>query len=563
MPLSCVRSWIKTLFRSLAPALVIVAASLLVSCGNDANQSVTDNSPSGPIGGSSGDELADRQVLHKGNGAEPQTLDPHRAEGVPSSNILRDLFEGLIAEAPDGTLIPGMARRWDISADGKTYTFRLREEARWSNGDPVTAEDFVYGFRRSVDPKTLSQYSSILYPIKNAEEIVTGMQPAEVLGVTAPDHLTLVIELHVPAPYLLGLLTHSTTYPVHRASVEEFGNRFVRPGNLVSNGAYKLDEWVVQSRIKLVRNDYYWDDANTIIDEVYVYSIENSDAELKRYRASELDITEALPYQQLTWIRENLGEELIISPYLGSYFFGFNVTQPPFRDNVKLRTALAMAIDRDIITQRITGAGEIAAYGWVPPVRNYQGQRPEWSGWTQEERNDEARRLFLEAGYSTANPLEVEILYNTSENHKRVSIAIASMWKQVLGVKTSLVNQEWKVFLETRKHRETTEVFRSGWIGDYNDAFSFAQYMHSANELSGAGYHSPAYDSLVDRATLEFDPVKRAELMQEAERVLMEDMPIIPIYFYVSKHLVKPWIGGFDSNIMDHHYSKHLYILRH
>jgi oligopeptide transport system substrate-binding protein len=563
VPPSFVRGRIKTIFLSIALALVVALAPILVSCGQNANQSAAERARRAQIGGPSGDQLAERQVLHKGNGAEPQTLDPHRAEGVPSSNILRDLFEGLITEAPDGTLMPGVAKRWDISADGKTYTFRLREDARWSNGDPVTAKDFVYGLRRSVNPKTLSQYSSILYPVRNAEQIINGEQPAEILGVRAPDDFTLVIDLHVPAPYLLGLLTHSTTYPVHRASVEEFGNRFVRPGNLVSNGAYKLDEWIVQSRIKLVRNEQYWDNANTIIDEIYVYSIENSDAELNRYRASELDITEALPYQQLNWIRENLGEELIISPYLGSYFFGFNVTQPPFKDNVKLRTALAMAIDRDIITQRITGAGEIAAFGWVPPVMYYEGQSPEWSGWTQEERNSEARRLFREAGYSAANPLEVEILYNTSENHKRVSVAIASMWNQVLGVKTSLVNQEWKVFLETRKRRETTQIFRSGWIGDYNDAFSFAQYMHSANELGGAGYHNPAYDALVDGATLETDPVKREALMQEAERVLLEDMPIIPIYFYVSKHLVKPWVGGFDANIMDHHYSKHLFILSH
>jgi oligopeptide transport system substrate-binding protein len=551
------RGWIK------APVVLIAAFFLLAACGGDRDQSLTSGPRTVTVGGVSGEELADLQVLHKGNGAEPQTLDPHRAEGVPSSNILRDLFEGLIAEAPDGQLIPGAAERWSISEDGKTYTFQLRATARWSNGDPVTAQDFVYGFRRSVDPKTLSQYSSILYPIKNAEAIVNGEQPPNALGVSAPGDLNFVIELNAPAPYLLGLLTHSTTYPVHRVTVEEFGNRFVRPGNLVSNGAYQLDEWVVQSRIKLVRNDHYWDNADTVIDEIYIYSIENSDAELKRYRASELDITEALPYQQLTWVRENLGDELIVSPYLGSYFFGFNVTQPPFKDNVKLRTALAMAIDREIVTGKITGAGEIPAYGWVPPVTNYQGQQPEWADWTQEERDTQARRLFLESGYSPANPLEVEILYNTSENHKRLSVAIASMWKQVLGVNTTLVNQEWKVFLETRKQRETTQVFRSGWIGDYNDAFSFAQYMHSANALNGAGYVSSAYDALVDEAAVELNPAKRAVLMQEAERVLLEDMPIIPIYYYVSKHLVKPWVGGFESNIMDHHYSKHLYILKH
>ncbi len=543
-----------------ARACIVFTLVLFAACGGPVENN---DSVGGLVGGVAGTELAERQVLHKGIGAEPQTLDPHRAEGVPSANILRDLFEGLVSEAPNGTLIPGAAQRWTISPDGKTYTFFLREDGRWSNGDPVTAADFVYGLRRSVDPNTLSQYSSILYPIENAEAIVLGQLPPDKLGVSAPDSLTFVIRLHAPAPYLLGLLTHSTAYPVHAPTVELHGRRFVRPGNLVSNGAYRLDEWVVQSRMKLVRNEKYRDDANTTIDVVYLYPIENADAELKRYRASELDITEGIPYQQLTWIRAHLGDEFRVSPYLGSYYFGLNVTRPPFKDSPKLRQALAMAIDRDIITMRITGAGEIAAYGWVPPVANYQGQQPEWAQWTQERRNEEARRLYREAGYSTSKPLEVEIMYNTSENHKRVSIAIASMWKQVLGVKARLANQEWKVFLETRKRKEKTEVFRDGWIGDYNDAFSFAQLMHSANELNGSGWVNPAYDALVDAATLESDMLKRAALMQEAERLLLADMPIIPIYFYVSKHLVKPWVGGYQSNIMDHHYSKNFYILKH
>jgi oligopeptide transport system substrate-binding protein len=538
---------------------LLCAWFLTVSCGGQ---------PDGPepqnlVGGTSGNELAQRQVLRKGNGAEPQTLDPHRAEGVPSANILRDLFEGLTSEAPDGTVIPGAARRWDISADGTVYTFNLRANARWSNGDPVTAADFVYGFRRSVDPDTLSQYSSILYPIENAEAIVTGERPPADLGVSAPDEFTFVIKLVAPAPYLLGLLTHSTTYPVHRVSVEKFGDRFMRPGNLVGNGAYRLEDWVVQSRIKLVRNKHYWNDAATKIDEVQYYSIENTDAELKRYRADELDISEGIPYRQLTWIRENLSAELRVAPYLGSYYFGYNMTQPPFQGDAKLRLALSMAIDRDIITERIAGAGEIAAYGWVPPVANYASQEPDWANWTQERRNEEARRLYAEAGYTDSNPLEVEIMYNTSENHKRISVAIAAMWKQALGVNAHLINQEWKVFLETRKRKEKTQVFRDGWIGDYNDAFSFAQLMHSANELNGSGYRSKRYDELVDRAAVEIDQAKRADLLQEAERILLADMPIIPIYFYVSKHLAKPWVGGYESNIMDHHYSKDLYILKH
>ncbi len=466
-------------------------------------------------------------------------------------------------ESPDGAVIPGVAKSWDISADGLIYTFHLRDDAKWSNGDPVTAGDFEFALRRSVDPVTMSHYSSILEPIRNATAIISGEQSPEALGVEALDALTLVIRLQRPTPYFPGLLTHSSTYPVHRQTVEQYGNQFAREGRLVGNGAYKLSEWAVQSHIRLVRNEYYRDNANTTIDTVYYYPIENQDAELKRFRADELDITEVIPYQQLPWIRENLGDELVIAPYLGSYYFIFNVTRAPFQGNVKLRRALSLAIDREVITSRITNAGEIPAYGWVPPVAGYQPVAPEWAGWSQAKREAEALRLYTEAGYSTDNPLTVELLYNTSENHKRLSIAIASMWKTVLGIKTQLLNQEWKVFLESRRLKVITQVARGGWIGDYNDAFTFSQKMHSTNELNNSGYASRRYDALIEQAAGEGDLKIRADILEQAERVLLDDMPIIPVYFYVSKHLVKRWVGGRQTNIMDHHYTKNFHILKH
>lgn len=515
-----------------------------------------------PAGAATDSVLTEQQVLRRGNAAEPQTLDPHRAEGVPESNILRDLFEGLTTEAPDGRIVPGTAESWEVDDAGLTYRFTLRADARWSNGEPVTAGDFEYSLRRSVDPATLSRYSNILFPVENAEAIANGELPPERLGVTAIDARTLEIRLRAPTPFLLGLLAHSATYPLHRASVEAGGERFAGAGNLVSNGAYQLDDWAMHSHIRLRRNPYYWDNANTKIDEVWFYPIENQDAELNRYRAGELDFADNLPYRQFGWMRENLPRELRVAPYLGSYYFGLNLTRPPFAGNRALRTALAMAIDRDIITGKITGAGEIPAYGWVPPVQGYTSQQPEWADWSQAQRNEQARKLYAAAGYGPDRPLEIELLYNTSENHKRVAVAIAAMWKQTLGVRTSLANQEWKVFLDTRA-RKNTQVFRAGWIGDYNDANSFAQLMHSTNPQNDSGYDSAEYDSLLDRASIETDPRRRAELMQQAEAVLLEDLPIIPIYFYVSKHLVKPWLGGFQTNIMDHHYSKNMYILAH
>jgi oligopeptide transport system substrate-binding protein len=533
-------------------ALALLLAAGLAACGP------TGDAPA-PSNGSAG-QGGFENILRLGNGAEPQTLDPHRAEGVPESNVLRNLFEGLVSEAPDGTLIPGAAESWTVSDDGLVYTFALRDNARWSNGDPVTAADFEFSLRRVVDPATLSRYSSILFPIVNAEAVVNGELPPEELGVQAIDERTLEIRLASPAAYLPGLLTHSTTYPVHRPSVIKNGERFARPGKLISNGAYVLSEWVVQSHVRLDRNPRFWDAANTRIDAVYFYAIENPDAELKRYRANELDITEGLPYNQLTWVRENLADQLVISPWFGSYYFGFNLSRPPFEKAGALRTALAMAIDRDILTTKVAGAGEIAAYGWVPPADGYTGQQPEWASWTQEERNARARELYAEAGFSADNPLRVEILYNTNENHKRISVAIASMWKQVLGVETSLVNQEWKVFLETRNRKEDTEVFRAGWIGDYNDPYSFAQLLHSKNAQNDSAYYSDEYDALLDEATVEIHPQKRMALLEAAERQLLEDLPIIPIYFYVSKHLVKPRVQGFTPNIMDHHYVKDLSI---
>ena len=533
------------------------AATLLGAC------SAPDPGRTIPVGGASGTELAAEQILNKNNGAEPQTLDPHRAEGVPASNILRDLFEGLVSEAPDGSLIPGAAETWQINDDGTVYTFTLRADGRWSNGDPVTAADFAYGIQRSVDPATLSQYSSILFPIVNAEQIVKGELSPEQLGVTALDDRTLEIRLIGPTPYFLGLLTHSTTYAVYRPSVEKFGNRFARAGQLVGNGAYRLDEWVVQSHIRLLRSEKYWDDENTVIDEVNYFPIENQDAMLKRYRADELDFTQDLPFKQIAWIRENIADQLYISPYLGSYYYSLNLTLPPFAGAPKLRRALALAIDRDVLTEKITGSGEIPAYSWTPRVTGYTQQPPDWAGWTQEKRNTEARRLFKESGHSEANPLTIQILYNTSENHKRIAVAIASMWKQVLGVETKLLNQEWKVFLETRKQKTMPGVARNGWIGDYNDAYSFTQLLASDNEQNDSGFANDEYDALLDRAAVEPDMQQRAELMEAAGRLMLEEQPIIPIYFYVSKHLIKPWVGGFEPNIMDHHYTKNFHILKH
>jgi oligopeptide transport system substrate-binding protein len=541
--------------------LLAVILAFAAGCGDAATRA--ERSAPTQIGGESGTELAERQVLHRGNGAEPQSLDPHKSEGVPESNLQRDIYEGLTNDSPEGGITPGAARAWEISADGLVYTFFMREDGRWSNGEPVTAHDFVYGLRRSVDPATLSNYSIMLRPILNAEQIIAGELPPESLGVRAIDDLTLEIRLGGPTPYFLGVLTHSASYPVHRATVEKYGDRWARPGRLVSNGAYRLRDWVMQSHIVLERNPHYWDNDNTTIDEVWYYPLENQSTELQRYRANALDMTYDLPFRQLGWIKSNLPDELQIAEYLGIYYFGINVTNEPFIDNVKLRRALNLAIDREIITGQVTTAGEIPAYGYVPHAANYEQVVPEWAHWTQEQRNAEARRLYEAAGYSTDRPLRLQILYNTHENHRTISVAVASMWKDVLGIDTDLINEEWKVYLETRRTKQSTQVYRAGWIADYNDAYTFLEIFHSDSGLNDSGWSNARFDELLALAAQENDLERRAGYMHQAEQIMLEELPVIPVYFYVTKRLVKPWVGNYRPHVQDYVYTRELKILKH
>jgi oligopeptide transport system substrate-binding protein len=552
---SCIATRTIKLFSEWA---ALAATVLLVACGGGQSGGVPQQ-----IGGTSGTELAERQVLHVGNGAELQSLDPHRSEDVSSADVQRDLFEGLVSMAPNGDLVPGVASVWTTSEDGKTYVFSIRPDARWSNGEPLTAHDFVYSLRRAVDPATLSVYSYILTPMLNADEVAAGRLPPSEVGARAVDDQTLEITLANATPYFLGLLTHSMAYPVHRATIERHGDQWTRPGNLVGNGAFKLEEWVVQSHVKLVRNANYWNNAETKLEEVWFHATEDQTAELQRFRAGELDTTYTIPNAQLKFIRENLGDALVNAPYLGSYYYGFNLTREPFKDNPQLRRALSLAIDRDIITQQILGAGQQTAFGFVPPVANYTQQQMVEAEWTQAEREAEAKRLYAEAGYSATNPLRTEILYNTQDDHRRIAVAIASMWKQALGVEAQIRNQEWKVFIDTRNQKRETQVYRHGWIGDYNDAFAFSELLRSGSGNNDTGYSSAEYDRLVTAAQSELDLAARARLLEEAERVLLGDMPIIPLYFYVRQRLIQPWVRGFQPNILDHQYHKNYYVLKH
>ena len=500
-------------------------------------------------------------ILRRGNGSEPKGLDPHTSEGTSEANIKRDIFEGLTARGKDAAVIPGVAEKWDISADGKTYTFHLRDTT-WSDGTPFTAHDVVYAWQRDVDPATGGKYSFLLYPVKNAKAIAEGdiKDPGQ-LGAKATDDHTLVVELEAATPYFLDMLTHVSTYPVPRHIIEKHGKNWTRPENIVGNGAFKMTAWQPNAHITLKKSDTYWDKNNVKLDQVIYYPTEDQNTELKRYRAGELDMTYEIPLDQIKWLRENLKDELKIGPLLGAYYYGFNLTRPPFKDNPKLREALTLAIDRDIITGKITGTGETPIYGIVPPgIAGYDNYRPVYAGLSQQEREEKARQLYAEAGYSKDKPLKVELLYNTNENHKKIAIAIAAMWKKILGVEVQPVNQEWKVFLNTRQEKTSTEAFRAGWFGDYNDPNTFLELYLSKAGLNDSGYNSAKFDDLLHRASLEQDSGKRAALLKEAEQELIDSYAIAPIYSYVSKRLVKPYVKGYTPNIMDQYPSKHLSI---
>ncbi len=511
------------------------------------------------LGGEDAGPGTQLSTLHRGLSSDPESIDPHKIRSVQAAEVLRDIGEGLLAYSPTGELIGAAAEAWTISDDGRTYTFNLRPEARWSNGDVVTAEQFAFSLQRLVDPATAAFYAQALAAIANAEAIIASEMAPSDLGVEAVDEHTLVMTLERPTPYLLSLLTHPSAFPVHPGSVAKHGTAFTRPEILLSNGAYRLLAWEPGSVLKLIRNQQYWNNAATSIDAVNYHVLTQEMTELNRYRAGEIDITGSIPPDSFEQVREQYAEEMHIAPYLGVYYYGYNLTKPPFAGNARLRQALSMAIDRETLVEKVTGRGEAPAYSWVPPgVDNYDPRRFSYADMTQDERNAAARRLYREAGYNADNPAEIELRYNTSDTQQRIALAIQSMWHDVLGAETTLVNEEFQVLLANMRAAEVTQVFRSSWIGDYNDAHTFLSVLQGGNPSNMPRFSNEEYDGLMRRAAAQVDPLARRLYLEEAERVLLGEHPVIPLYFYVSKHLVSPRVQGWGDNVLDYHYSQHL-----
>ena len=497
-------------------------------------------------------------ILVRGGGPDPDSLDPQKARGFEAQSIVRDLCEGLTTLDKHARVAPGVASSWSVSRDGLTYTFALRQDARWSNGDHLVAWDFVAGLMRLVDPATGSGYAQYVDVIANAADIVAGSKPPDSLGVAAPDDFTVIIKLATPAPYLPTLLSHPSTCPVHRPTLMHHPQDYARAGVMVSNGAFVLKEWVPGVSVLLSRNHYYWNDAATRLDAVKYLLIPDENAELARYRGGELQVTFVVPRGQFDWIKAHLADQLHVSPQLTTYYYGFNLRRAPFKDNPKLRRALSLVIDREKLTTLVLRVGELPAYGWVPPgIDDYTAQSFDYHDVPMAARIAEAQRLYQEAGYSHDKPLSFELRYNTGEVHTKVALAVASMWKEALGADVHLTQVEFKSLLQDID-RGDVEMFRSSWVGDYNDAYTFLQVLKSGFGVNLPHYSNSRYDGLLVRAQQQQDRIARRALLEEAERVMLADHPLLPLYFYVNKHLVKPEVMGWYDNVMNVVYSKDL-----
>lgn len=504
----------------------------------------------------------DAEVLRLGAGAEPQALDPHLVTGHGEHRILSALFEGLTTlDQETLELEPGAAASWEVSNDGLTYTFHLQAEGRWSNGDPVTAQDFVYGWRRILTPSLGSEYSYMLWILENAEAYNKGdITDFSEVGVKALDDKTLEVRLKYPAPYFLSMLIHYSWFPIHRETIEQYGgiderlSKWTQPGNMVSNGPFKLAAWAPNQLIQGVRNDHYWDEDEVKLDAVNFYPIESLVTEEREFRAGNLHMTYAFPLTKTNTYREEHPDLLRIEPFVSTYYYRFNVTREPL-DDPRVRRALAMAIDKRAIAEDVSYDTVYPAPALTPP---------DLAGYTAEagiEFDPEAaRELLAEAGYSDGEGFpELELLYNSSEDHKRIAEAIQNMWQKHLNIPIGTNNQDWKVYLASMTSLDY-DIARSGWIADYLDPINFLECFVTDGGNNRTGWSNEEYDGLIEEARRTLDEEERRALYQEAERILLEEAPIAPVYYYTQRFLKAPELKGAKANKMGYLNFKSFYL---
>jgi oligopeptide transport system substrate-binding protein len=496
-------------------------------------------------------------VIRRSGTGEPQTLDPQLWVYGQDGNLAQDLFQSLTTIDAAANTVPGQAESWQVTADGRQYTFRLRKGLVWSDGTPITSADFLYSFRRLFDPRNAAASAALLYVIRNGRAVNTGTVPVEQLGVSAPDAATVVIDLERPAPYFTEILVHRA-FPVPRHVVERHGKAWTRAGNIVSNGAFVLGEWRPGSYVKLLRNARFHAAATVRIDAIMHIPIEDPKVALNRYRAGELDIVVSLPSEQIDEIRATFGEQLHLVQQIGIEYYAFNTRRAPF-DDARVRRALSMAIDRDMLSKRILRAGEPAAYCVVPPgVNNYP--KPgcaDFGGWSQQRRVSEARRLLAAAGFGPARPLRVRLRYNNADTQKKIALAIGAMW-QPLGVRTELVTSDLKSHQQYLQQGDF-DVARASWYAEDRDPASFLALLDSrAPMLNVSGYRNSRFDALLDGAAESVDLAGRAAQMSRAEATAMAEQPIAPIYYYVSRRLISPRVAGWVDNPRGVHLNRYL-----
>lgn len=521
---------------------LMASCLLLAGCGDKAATSGTGDTKSST---KSSNKIADVVIV---NGAEPESLDPQKASDMYSFSIHRQMFLGLTASDKDGKTVPAMATQWE-SADDKVWVFKLRNDVKWSDGTPVTAHDFVFALQRLTDPGTASPYGTYLVDAKvvNAQAISEGKAQPDTLGVKALDDHTLEITTTDPVPYLADLMLLPATFATPKQAIEQHGNKWTDPANIVVNGAYKLDDWKVNGHIILKRNESYFDNANTKIDSVAFLPV-TAQAAMSRYKAGEVDFS-GVPAEMFKDLKAELPDEVVVTPTLCTSYLEYNTKKAPL-DDVRVRTALSMALDRDLITKEVLGRGEESSYQLTPHYT--QGMTkvlPDWANLPMEERAKMANDLLAQAGYSQQNPAKVEILYSTSEGGKRLTSAMSSLYKQYLpNAQISVINQEWKMFLDTR-HQGNFQISFPAWCADYNEPSTFLNLMRTGNSNNTSFYSNAEYDRLMD-STLSAGATdeSRRQAYVDAERLLQKDAAIMPVFTAVSPSLIKTHLKGISPN---------------
>ncbi len=511
-----------------------------------------------------GAQLAEQQQIVRHIKDEPASLDPLKAVGLPEIQVMRDLFEGLTNQDAQGKIVPGVAQSWS-SSDNKTWVFTLRNNARWSNGDPVTAQDFVYSWQRLVDPKNSSAFAWFagLSGIQNAAAITKGEMTPDKLGVVAQSKNQLKVTLDRPVPWFPALVANVALFPVPQKIIAQQGDSWTSLGKLVGNGAFQLSERVVNEKIVLTRNPHYWDDAHSVLTKVTFVPINEESSATKRYRSNDIDITESFPKNMYALLKKTLPGEVYTPDQLGTYYYAFNTQKGPTAD-VRVRKALSWSIDRKVIAEKVLGTGEKPAWHFTPDVT--AGFKPLPTFMQQHDQNSlnaQAKSLLAAAGYGPGKPLKLKLLYNTSESHQKIAIAVASMWKKNLGVDVTLENQEWKTYIDSR-NSGNFDVIRASWVGDYNEPSTFLNLLTSGNSSNIARFNNADYDAVIAKASRETSDQVRNSDYNRAEQILAEQAPIAPIYQYTNGRLIKPWVKGYPiTNPEDVAYSRELWIEKH